>query len=594
MVRHLRKTWFLALAVACVAVAGATSLSASAASNPAVAQGHATAPAAHWCNTNGVTCAEPLQNWEDFPFYDRLRSQGVHIGEYIGHDEPLMEFYSHTAGSGNRNTYSLILPKDPPVKPRQSGAGGTWNFQLRPAFWFGMDVCDDQSAPNPAYRHSPYPTTHCQPDSDANIFNSDRASSSHYIGKAPGGAFLELQFYPPGWVDWPAGNSCDARRWCAALNIDSFSVNENTNVPNNSACLGSAGIEPVNFAYLTHDGVATAPAGPLDGDRFNLSPSRDFFMHSGDHLKVRIFDTSRGLTTVVRDRTTHMTGRMVASTANGFASVRFAPGASRCKLIPHPFHPMFSTSTPKTRLQWTAHLANVSVSDEIGHFELCNKVDLTSPILACADSGGRDSGAGDVQDDNYCLPIPGVPSSRINITGCLGFLGDSDIDFDGISYSAHNWPGTIAHRHRAHRLTPTPLRFSSPTTNGVNFTRAAFETDLPRIEDFRPDAPFGGVTVNCQRFIANPSDPHPGAHCVNPPPQSQDYPFFVAASSGAHCMWTELGGLHWPGIIKTFGGNSAKEFGPLLVSHDPTSPAGSVTLRYNNFHRTLGTNPCPA
>jgi hypothetical protein len=46
-------------------------------------------------------------------------------------------------------TYTLRLPADPPTPPNQLGTGGTFNFQLHPAFWLGMVVCDDQSAPNP-------------------------------------------------------------------------------------------------------------------------------------------------------------------------------------------------------------------------------------------------------------------------------------------------------------------------------------------------------------------------------------------------------------------------------------------------------------
>jgi len=347
-VRTLPKKWFAVLvAASAVAVTGATSLTASAAPNVAALQGRATAPLSHWCNTNGVTCTEPMQNWNEFPFFKNLERRGVNTGEYIGHDEPSVLFYSHRAGSGNNVRYTFQLPKDPPHQPRQDRTNPTWSFQLHPAIWFGMDICDDQSAPNPAYRHSPYPTNTCRPDSDSNLYTSTSPSSPHYIGKAPGGAFLELQFYPPGWVKWPWGNSCDARRWCAAMNIDSFSENSNTGVPNNDACLNSAGLEPVNFAYLTRNGKATTAANPLNGDRFNLSP-KDYFMRNGDKLAIHIFDTPQGLTTIVRDKTRHTSGRMVASTGNGFASVRFAPGASQCKLVPHAFHPMFSTTSPQT------------------------------------------------------------------------------------------------------------------------------------------------------------------------------------------------------------------------------------------------------
>src|SRR4029077_4019141 len=51
-------------------------------------------------------------------------------GDYVGPDEPSLEFKSGVAGSGNDITYRLTLPKEPPTRPRQSGKGATWNFQL--------------------------------------------------------------------------------------------------------------------------------------------------------------------------------------------------------------------------------------------------------------------------------------------------------------------------------------------------------------------------------------------------------------------------------------------------------------------------------
>ncbi len=53
---------------------------------------------------------------------------------YIGHDEPSLLFYSGTAGAGNSYISRLTLPTDPPNKPTQDGSGGTFNFQLHPAF----------------------------------------------------------------------------------------------------------------------------------------------------------------------------------------------------------------------------------------------------------------------------------------------------------------------------------------------------------------------------------------------------------------------------------------------------------------------------
>ncbi len=154
------------------------------------------------CDDNAPTCTETIIDYN-------------YEGKYIGHDEPSLLFYSSTPGSGNSNTYLLQLPTDPPNLPKQDGTGGTFNFQLRPAFWFGMALCDSQSAPNPGMP--------CTADTDANIYDNRDPSALDYIGKHPGTAFMELQFYPPGWVKWPAGNSCDATHWCAALNIDSLS-----------------------------------------------------------------------------------------------------------------------------------------------------------------------------------------------------------------------------------------------------------------------------------------------------------------------------------------------------------------------------------
>src|SRR5262249_6191923 len=109
-------------------------------------------------------------------------------GKYVGHDEPSLLFYSKQKGSGSSAFYTLRLPKDPPTQPNQDGTGGVYNFQLHPTFWFGMALCDTQSAPNPE------PNGVCRPDTDDNIFESTDPTAKDYIGKHPGTAFLELQF----------------------------------------------------------------------------------------------------------------------------------------------------------------------------------------------------------------------------------------------------------------------------------------------------------------------------------------------------------------------------------------------------------------
>ena len=143
-----------------------------------------------FCERHEYLCTENAFNYTD--------------GKHIGHDEPSLLFYSATPGAGNAAIYNLTLPKDPPKLPKQNGTGGTFNFQLHPAFWFGIAMCDTQSFPE--FSNA------CVPDTDANIFDNPDPTAADFIGKHPGTAFMEMQFYPPGWV-----TSCDARHWCAAL-----------------------------------------------------------------------------------------------------------------------------------------------------------------------------------------------------------------------------------------------------------------------------------------------------------------------------------------------------------------------------------------
>ena len=143
-------------------------------------------------------------------------------GQYTGHDEPSVLFYSDTPGSGNNQQYRLTLPAEPPTHARRrTERVARSTFQDRIAFWLGMDLCDNQSAPE--FTHEP-----CTPNSDTNIFDGADPTQPDYIGHHPGTAFLELQFYPPGWVPFQNAISCDATQWCAAMAIFSFNSDQNT------------------------------------------------------------------------------------------------------------------------------------------------------------------------------------------------------------------------------------------------------------------------------------------------------------------------------------------------------------------------------
>ena len=387
-----------------------------------------------FCDDNGPLCTEPMNptNYE---------------GNYIGHDEPSVLFYSNKRGSGNSSLYRLTLPQDPPTLPKQDGTGGTFNFQLHPAFWLGMAMCDSQSYPEF--------TNTCNPDTDANIFDNRNPTAADYIGHHPGTAFMEMQFYPPGWVPWPAGVSCDPTKWCAALNIDSLS--ESLTSTNNADCEAKAGDEYVNFAFITISGVAHAPADPTTVFQppfaaITPNPSTDLFMNSGDRLTVDMHDTKDGFQVVIRDLTSHQTGSMTASIANGFAQVKFDPTAATCTSIPYAFHPMYATSSEHTRVPWAAHSYNVAFSDEIGHFEYCDAADPNTGD--CLTAGVTDPGGLDA-DDAGCFNAS--DSTRVQIGGCIG----TDIDFDGPEYG-FTWPGSITNHAKDRMLNPRPILFSSP------------------------------------------------------------------------------------------------------------------------------------
>jgi hypothetical protein len=511
---------------------------------PAAASATSTKLGAPFCAHDPTFCTETQEPWS-------------YAGVYTGHDEPSVLYYSNKAGSGNSNIYVMRLPKDPPVAPKQNGKGGTDNFQLHPAFWFGMAMCDTQSAPE-------Y-TNQCAPDSDSNIYDSPDPNSPYYIGKHPGGAYMEMQFYPPGWVPWPAGNSCGATQWCAALNIDSYSYDQNNNIVNNNACLNSVGIEPVNFAFITKNGVAQAPANPVDATlaTYTPDPTKDLFMGSGDTVVVNMHDTSDGFKVEIKDLTTGQSGSMTASPENNFGQVKFAPNDTTCTNIPYAFHPMYASSSEHTRLTWTAHAYNVAFSDEIGHFEYCNAVDAN---LNCTAAGVNDKSGLD-SDDSYCFP-PSA-STRVKVGGCLG----TDVDFDGVPYQ-NVWPGTFKNSELDAAFHPQSVLFTSPIFNGSkNYDRVAFEVDLPRIEF--------ATTPACNRTT--------GADCVNPPVGANFYPFYSTRMQGDVCMW-QLGGAYIPGTTNTFGGSSTAEFGGLLDLFYPVQ--GGVSYRYNDFRQVLNYNPC--
>jgi hypothetical protein len=495
---------------------------------------------------------------------------------YVGHDEPTSTFYSNRPGSGNRMRYVFTLPKDPsPSNP----SAKSYNFELDGAIWFGMALCDTQSYPEQV--------STCPPDSDRNIV--DPAVSPNH----PGTGFVELQFYPPGWVKWPAfavavgAGSCDPTKWCAAMNEFSLLEDPVNGTTQNAACQAKVGLETFEFAFVTRNGHSQAPANPLDAtiQTYTPDPTQDLFMNSGDRIQVTMHDTPQGLRTDLVDLDTGQHGSMTASPANGFAQFKYDPTGTSCDAIPYAFHPMYSTSSEKTRVIWAAHSNSIGFTDEIGHFQSCNGaavpatpfgVDSTGTPISCPSTNTEDDGEPADGDDNFCFPAS--ESSLVQIQGCT----DTNTGFDGTSYHPVWGDGSSLH--------PTPIQFTSPLTGPGykdQYERAALEADLPRIEVPLCDRTTGaGCTLIPQDDEGQPA---------------QFYPYFSIAGTGedrggrghhgAGCVWQF--GATPPGTITDFGKNAG--YGSLLANpYLVFGGHGASALLINDFRNVFSRNPCPA
>jgi hypothetical protein len=544
------------VASAAVAIAPVAATSGTA-SQAATRVTHAASASQHMhidCSTAAAMCTEVANSDEVF-------------GHYVGHDEPSLLFYSHKAGSGNHMSYNVTLPTEPPASnPNNVNKG--YSFELSGADWFGMAMCDTQSFPELKQT--------CTPDSDSNILSPSTGP------RHSGTAFMEMQFYPPGWIQWPTwakavgASACDPHKWCAALNIDSFQLNPVTNQLNNPVCQAKAGIEYLNFAFITKNGQSTGPANPLQstiGGTFTPSPTRDLFMNPGDHLNVSFGDTANGLRVFIKDLTSGQSGSMTASKANGFAQIKFDPNGASCQAIPYNFHPMYSTSSTKTRVTWAAHSYNIAFDSEIGHFQFCTgpkSIPATEfgflpngnpTSCPSGNNEGRGLNATPADgDDIFCFPAHEAPLYKV--TGCTF----TNTGFDGASYQ-RLWPDGNTKMH------PTPFQFSSPTTNGQQYAQAAFEADLPAVEGTCDPVTGNGCTLIPQTDNGGPAT---------------FYPFFSDTNKGGGgCIWQF--GNDIPGQISNFGQQS--QWGTLFPL-DYTNPGGSSSNFFEDF-RNIIPNPCP-
>jgi hypothetical protein len=452
-------------------------------------------------------------------------------GKYIGHDEPSVKFVSGAPGSGNHMTYYMQLATDPTAAPTANGSV-THYGELSIAPWFGLPMCDPNS----------YPQNKCRPDSDKNTG----------LGSArdAGSAFMELQFYPPNFGPFKDAFSCDQTQYCVALTIDSLSCTFNF-VTCNTNCF-----EPVNFAYLQRDGVPAGPPSPQLANDASLSPNaKSLKMNGGDKLKVTLQDTPSGLMTTVWDLTTHQSGFMVASAANGFMTTN----PNTCAGTPFNFHPEYDTASTQNQVPWAALEGGVLMQQEIGHFESCssvsNQLGLSfDPQTFWTCNGGVEPGATGEGPCNFSTgvctnpttegggPCPATASlcefsdaicassgpRTVVVNGAnttwnwpvpaceQDFTQNGDLDFDGNPYIA-DWPdGSPNH--------PTSFKYAGPfDAQGNPYPNVQIETDL------------GGSENNCNVVS--------GAGCTLPPQGAAFYPFWTIgrqpaiSGGGSACLW---------------------------------------------------------
>jgi len=419
-------------------------------------------------------------------------------GLYIGHDEPDMNFASNLPGSGDNVTWTERLPVDPVARPTVAHPGHdvTHWFELSIAPWFSMAVCDPNS----------YPELPCLPESDANApACSNALSCPNHAYPGGGGAFTEMQFYPPGEPPMADGESCDNSHWCAALNIDSLECTPAICNPN---C-----VEPVNYAFITRDGVPTGPPSPQDSNLSTFLPNADtLLMNPGDVIKVHMWDApvpgqsgQKALKVVIDDVTAHKSGSMQASAVNGFQNTSIVD----CSGSPYNFEPEYSTAAKANVTPWGAGEENISTEYEIGHFEACSalfdpaKIGIGPGISdgyynSCASPYEKHGGEGTTKpetSDALCFgkgDTHGFLHSQPDLMSQCNadLIQNGDLEFDGTPYWPE-WPTAIA---RTHKL-PSGFVENPPTTNGRHYSHFYFTTDVALSESQCTPSHIKGCTV---------------------------------------------------------------------------------------------------
>lgn len=481
-------------------------------------------------------------------------------GQYIGHDEPDVTYYSKTPGSGDNVSWTIQLGKDPTQAPTTTNPGHdvVHTVELTPAPWVSMAMCDPNS----------YPQMPCNPNSDSN------APSGQFPGG--GAAFMEMQLYPPGQGPFYDNASCSATQYCAALTIDSLACTYqfaqcNTNCE-----------EPVNFAFIQRNGVPTGPPSPQLSDLQSYQPNAHTLMlNPGDQLSIHMWDAlvpngggARAFEVTIKDITTGQSGYMQASAANGFANTSLVT----CNGSPFNFQPLYNTAAQGNIVPWAALATDISTEFETGHFEPCNSLSGPGSVQVGPYSDtfysechgpyenaapGGDGGNSPEVSDAFCFPRGdthhGLSGPDI-VTGCEdNVLQNGDLDFDGTPYW-RDWPTNTSPTRF-----PSTFLESTPSTNGKAYSQFQMQTDLALSESTcTPNTPSG---------------------CAVPPPNAPGnfYPYWTEVATSSACTWefgnnadTSVKGANTFGKDAQYGTNQA------------------ATLGYPEFMGPVYNNTCPA
>jgi hypothetical protein len=517
----------------------------------------------------GILGVDNANTWSG-RFYDN--------GHYIGHDEPDMTFLSSQHGSGNNVTWTESLPVDPAAAPTVGKPGkdvSHW-FELSPAPWFSMAMCDPYS----------YPQLPCVPKSDTNAPscpNAFNCPNNAYPGG--GSAVMEMQLYPPGNAPWPDSTSCSEVGWCAAITIDSLECTDLY------ATCQPACEEPVNSAFIQTNGVPTGPAGPGDSDFDTAVPNKHtLLMMPGDKIRIHMFDTpapvvsgalggSDAFEVAIDDLTQHTSGFMQASAKNGFQYVDM-----NCNTAPANWQPEYNTAKAGNIIPWAALQTNISTEYETGHFEACSTVtgsyaappaseqlpppayygkhfnpfdpyDTGGTYSTCngGDEGTTGAGEGDETTDGLCYrandPHTGWDQGSGTAVGppianCQdNYTQNGDLDFDGTPYRTE-WPTGSSPTS----LYPSSFVESLPTTNGSQYSQFYFQTDIALSEDI------------CQGNTVPPGNTVTASGCTVPPSGSEVdqpghtafYPYWTEVNTGGTCT-IEFGNVNSGAGVNDFG-----------------------------------------